>query len=67
MSNHFVTVLGVIILMMMMMMMMMTMFVNHHYHSDYSSNDVNDSNMKIFEYFVCKNIHTTVFGFSTQI
>ena len=22
---------------------------NHHYHSDYSSNDVNDSNMKIFE------------------
>ena len=40
---------------------------NHCYHSDYSSNDVNDSNMKIFEYFVCKNIHTTVFGFSTQI
>ena len=22
---------------------------NHRYHSDYSSNDVNDSNMKIFE------------------
>ena len=40
---------------------------NHRYHSDYSSNDVNDSNMKIFEYILCKNIHTTVFGFSTQI
>ena len=40
---------------------------NHRYHSDYSLNDVNDSNMKIFEYILCKNIHTTVFGFSTQI
>ena len=40
---------------------------NHRYYSDYSSNDVNDSNMKIFEYILCKNIHTTVFGFSTQI
>ena len=40
---------------------------NHRYHSDYSSSDVNDSNMKIFEYILCKNIHTTVFGFSTQI
>ena len=40
---------------------------NHCYHSDYSSNELNDSNMKIFEYILCKNIHTTVFGFSTQI
>ena len=70
MFNHFVIVLGVII------------FFdddddddddddyvrnNHRYYSDYSSNDVNDSNMKIFEYILCKNIHTTVFGFSTQI